>query len=119
MNINFKLFTVLSALKTNYSEYIMKRNSSLTLLISTLFFLSLTACTAGNDNDHDSAPSSEAPEFLIPTSISAEGEPQFKNDILYLNTTVISSMRYKFWRPFPAIRSMATRRIGPISTRTE
>lgn len=85
MNINFKLFTVLSALKTNYSEYIMKRNSSLTLLISTLFFLSLTACTAGNDNDHDSAPSSEAPEFLIPTSISAEGEPQFENDNLYLN----------------------------------
>ena len=65
----------------------MKRNSSLTLLISTLYLFYLSGCTAGTDNDqdHDSVPSGSTPDLLIPASISPDGESQFKNDNLYLS----------------------------------
>ena len=57
------------------------------LLLSTLLLFSLTACSADtdDDSDHDAGPSADAPELLIPASISADNEPQFKNDNLYLN----------------------------------
>ena len=65
----------------------MIRNSSFTLLISALFLLYLPACTAGTDedNDYDADPSTGAPELLIPASISADDEPQFENENLFLS----------------------------------